>query len=566
MSKMVQAVKAKKEDKNRVVNFMGGYSYVINPLDTLKMVTASSIFGEPQYYREGEFAEKAALKDGRYSIDPLFADYSILDSRYDGKKTSDIMEDIIDKSLDYDFKATLEWAVTLRKDFYMRLNPQVIMVRAAIHPKRAEFTAKNPGLFNKINEQVMRRADEPASQLTYYLYRKGSKNNVPGILKKGWSMRLSNATAYEINKYKNTGIGMIDTVRVCHANSKYIDELMRTGTLPVSEDDQKWETLRAEGMSWKEILTKINVGHMALLRNLRGIFTEINDYNFCQRVMEKLKAGVKSGKQFPFRYDTARKIIDSSYVNHKQLILDTLEECMDIASENLPKLKGRTMCLSDNSGSAWCTLNSEFGTTKVATIGNLSSVITSKNSDEGFVGVFGDQLAVIPVSKREGILKQTEEISNKGMRLGMSTENGIWIFFRDAIDKKEHWDNIVIYSDMQAGHGGLYGNNRDCQEYRARGFACKGHYIDVAKLIEEYRNKVNPKVNVYCVQTAGYDNVLVPEYGYRTNIFYGWTGKELVFIDTMNKFWDEKDAEKHKDKPDEVSSNEKANIKENEEA
>ena len=34
-------------------NFMGGISYRINPLDTLKMVTASSIFGEPQYYRDG---------------------------------------------------------------------------------------------------------------------------------------------------------------------------------------------------------------------------------------------------------------------------------------------------------------------------------------------------------------------------------------------------------------------------------------------------------------------------------------------------------------------------------
>ena len=36
-----------------VVNFMQGESYRIGPLDTLKMVTASSIFGEPSYYRAG---------------------------------------------------------------------------------------------------------------------------------------------------------------------------------------------------------------------------------------------------------------------------------------------------------------------------------------------------------------------------------------------------------------------------------------------------------------------------------------------------------------------------------
>ena len=34
-----------------VTNFMGGDSYRINPLDTLKMISASSIFGEPSYYR-----------------------------------------------------------------------------------------------------------------------------------------------------------------------------------------------------------------------------------------------------------------------------------------------------------------------------------------------------------------------------------------------------------------------------------------------------------------------------------------------------------------------------------
>ena len=32
-----------------VKNFMGGTSYKLNPLDTLKMIAASSIFGEASY-------------------------------------------------------------------------------------------------------------------------------------------------------------------------------------------------------------------------------------------------------------------------------------------------------------------------------------------------------------------------------------------------------------------------------------------------------------------------------------------------------------------------------------
>ncbi len=73
-------------------------------------------------------------------------------------------------------------------------------------------------------------------------------------------------------------------------------------------------------------------------------------------------------------------------------------------------------------------------------------------------------------------------------------------------------------------------------------------YVDVAKLIDTYRKEVNPNVNVFSIQTAGYNNVVIPEYGYRTNIMYGWTGKELTFADTMIKFWDEKAQSKKKNK------------------
>ncbi|MCD7839528.1 MAG: hypothetical protein LUG46_02735, partial [Erysipelotrichaceae bacterium] len=168
MNKMTKAVKENREAeiKKPVVNYMGGISYEINPIDTLKMVTASSIFGEPQYYRSGEFA-----RDGLFSINKYFAAYSLIDTMYTGKKTSEVMEDIIDKALYYDFEATIRWAETLRHDYFMRLNPQIIMVRAAIHPDRVAFNEAHPGLFSEINQKVMQRGDEPASQLTYYLYR-----------------------------------------------------------------------------------------------------------------------------------------------------------------------------------------------------------------------------------------------------------------------------------------------------------------------------------------------------------------------------------------------------------
>ena len=547
MSKLIRKVKETRwvEKTGAEVNYMGGISYKINPLDTLKMVTASSIFAEPQYYRDGKFAP-ATIPDATFHLHKLFKDFAVIGDHFDGKKTSEVMEQVIDAALDYDYEKALRWAVVLRRKYNMRLNPQVIMVRAAMHPYRNKFTDENPGEFARINSEVMLRADEPASQLMYYLYWKGSKKGIPSILKRSWAAKLESLNAYQVHKYKNTGIGIIDVVRISHANSPVLDELMRTGDVKVSGEENTWETMRSTGSGWREIYGAGVMRHMALLRNLRGIFTEIEDAEFCNTVTDDLKRGVKGGRQFPFRYYSAREALAGSNASHRPQLLDALEDCMDISCENLPQLKGKTMCLSDNSGSAWGAFTSEYGRTVVAEIDNLSSVITARNSDEGYVGKFGNKLVVYPIGKRVGVLKEAKEISARRYSdVGGDTENGIWIFFRDAIKKKKHWDNIFIYSDMQAGHGGLYGTSEGIKEYSEMGYACNGgfrDYVDVAKLIAEYRSKVNPKVNVFCVQTAGYTNVCVPEYGYRTSIMYGWTGKEAVFADAMIKLWDEMEA------------------------
>lgn len=541
MGKMSRIVKEKRkiEIKKPTVNFMGGISYELNPLETLKMISSSSIFGEPQYYRN------SGLKDGVYSCDKCVKEYTIFNIA-DGITATELMINAINNALDYNFKETLEWAKTLRNDYYMRLNPQVIMVLASIHPKRQEFSKELPCLFRELNRSVMRRADEPSMQLAFYLYyNNNKKNNIPSVLKRSWCDRFNTMTRYEMAKYKNAEVGMIDTIRVCHAKGELVDELMQTGTIAISEEDKTWENLRSQGMSFKDIIRTIKMPHMALLRNLKNIFQEFNeeDKELANEVLEQLKSGVKTGKQFPFRYYTAlTRIQHDNSVNFRPLICDTLEECIDISLDIMPKLKGKTICLSDNSGSAWGTFNSEYGSVTVANIDNLSSVITAQCSDEGYVGKFGDDLKIIPISKRNGVLSQTENISDRNKyEVGSSTENGIWLFFKNAINHKEHYDNIFIYSDMQAGHGGLYGEG---QSYiiKDEDFACnKGwhSYIDVMKLIDKYRRTVNPKVNVFCVQTAGYDNVLIPEFTYRGAVLYGWTGKESLFASKLIEQWDE---------------------------
>ena len=500
-----------KHKDEQVVNYMNGISYTTNPLLELEMVAASSIFGEKSYYK----------KDG-------------VENKELNTTTSAFIK-ACDNALSYDFKGVLELAKKLRYEYNMRLNPALIMVRAVMHEGRKAFNEENKAFMRACIEEVINIPTDIWNQFELWMFFNGSKNKLPSILKRAWAEKLNHTKKYQLAKYK-TKAKIIDLVRICHAHSEDIDELMKSGTIEVTDEESTWEKLRSEGKSWTEILESTYIPHMALMKNLRGIATEVSD-NTLKQVLELLENGVEKGKQFPFRYWSALNAIKTSSprVPNEGLIEESLNRCLDKAMSNFPKLKGKTICLSDNSGSAWGALTTEYGSTMVAEIDNLSSVMTAINSDEGYVGIFGDRLEIEAVNKRDGVLSQLDKIQSKhSHNIGGSTENGIWLFLDEAIKKKIHWDNIFIYSDMQAGHGGLYGlNSRDYSEY-----TINGHYIDVLKLVQEYRRKVNPKVNVFSVQTAGYDNSVLPENEYRTSILTGWTGKETVYANVLIDIWD----------------------------
>lgn len=552
VSKISNAVASNKEPKDLRVdeietNFMGGDSYKVSPYNTMCMVTASSIFGEPKYYINSKMSGHGMTRSEAYRTSEYIQNHSIIPERYEGMSTESMMEAVIDAALDYDFGATIRWAARLRSEYFMRLNPQVIMVRAAMHPRREEFTSANPGVFNEVNQLVMRRGDDAMSQMAYYMFKNKGKNDIPSIIKRSWARNISNMGRYAANKYKSHEIGLINAVRICHAKSAVVSELMKTGKLEVSEEQETWERMRSSGSSWLEIFKSEQMGHMAMLRNIRNFATEVEalqgGITLIDQYIDRLISGVKKGKQFPFRYYRAYIELGKSSALRSETIsaiMHGLDKCMTESINNMPRIKGKTMCLSDNSGSAWDGFTSEYGRTLVAEIDNISAVITAMCSEQGYVGKFGDTLRVYQISKHRGVLEQAAEISaDKGRGVGASTEGGIWDFFDRAYTTKEHWDNIFIYSDQQAGHGGLYGTPEQQRKYRGLGYGCSdGRYINVFKLVLEYRQRCNKRVNVLSIQTAGYDNVVIPEYAYRTNLLYGWTGKEVQFASAIIEQWD----------------------------
>ena len=205
---------------------------------------------------------------------------------------------------------------------------------------------------------------------------------------------------------------------------------------------------------------------------------------------------------------------------------------------NLPQLEDRVMTLSNNSGSAHGTFTSNVGSVKVSEIANLTAALTAKTADEGHVGVFGDELKTFEVTNGQTVLGSAQKANKLGQGIGQGTETGIWLFWKNAIEKKEHWDHVFVYSDLQAGHGELFSRESVPAEYIA-GTGGRGSYqrnhISVAKLIAKYRETVNPNLQVYLVQVAGYSDTIVPEVYDKTYMMGGWSDSILRYANKMSK-------------------------------
>ena len=636
---------------NETVNFMGGKSFKLDPLQSLKVVCTSIICGESQYYRR---AGSKGVKDSA-----KFLDHFLFPEFYDeSESATDYFEKIVSDALDHDFEGCLQFVSKLRNEYLMRLNSNYLLAVSAHHPKRAEFNKANPKVFKTAIEQV---GCIPTDWTTQYKLLKESGKPIPTIWKRAIADKLHNMSAYHAAKYlhgsktkgkvakakmvprpnvlpvdepeleegeireeapiadaveevpvvekdstleeapiadavgeentkKRSLANLVDLIRITHPKpTAVINQLVKTGKVVVADDEQTWEKLRSAKKTWQEINAQIRLPHMALLRNLRNILEEYATRPDTEEALaeiellaEQLVKGVKGGKQFPFRYFSAYKMLksagnergDSEYASRghfkgkkteedkprltqeqqlvfnkmRDVFLSGLNQCVLESVESIPPMNGRVECLSDNSGSSRGGMVSEYGSVLVYEIANLSAILTAYRATcGGNVWVFGDRLEKYAVTKKP-ILEQLEEVNALGNTVGEGTETGIWLFWEKFIENAVHTDNVFIYSDMQAGTGGLYVDGLNMPKLQKMGAAIEnGTYVDVLKLVQIYRERVCPKVNVFSVQVAGYDNTVLPDILYRGAILSGWTGKEARLAYEMSTLWDEIESPKPKE-------------------
>ncbi len=495
-------------------NFMGGGSWEIaSAVKRLRVAAASCFFGEPKYYLVDakdarprrtpaalDAVTVAYLRDTLHALDPV---------EWRSLSPSGALEHAIDAALDEDPASTLALAAELRNDHHIRTTPQVILVRAARHPR-----VRGTGLVREHAPAIVRRPDEPAVGLAYQLHRFGKP--VPNALKRAWASALARFDEAALAKYRlsNRGVSTVDVMNLVHPASPAVNALAR-GEL--SNQGRTWEAVVSKRGSNRTAWTRALevMGHMALLRNLRNL---LRAGIAPSRFLPRLEQGAARGEQLPFRYASAYFALEGD-VPHADEVRATLSRCLDLAIGALPRLGGRVAALADNSGSAQGTTTSSMGTMKVSTIANLTGLLAGRLGDEGHLGQFGDELEWSRVHPHEPVLAQLANAEDRAHGIGQSTENGLWLFWEEALRTRARWDWVFVLSDMQAGHGGLYG--REPQAYAEYAWR-KSNCIDVAKLVKTYRERVNPHVRVFLVQVAGYQDTILPEVYDKTYVLGGW--------------------------------------------
>ncbi len=572
-----------------VTNFMGGLSFkLFNPLSRLKLVAFSAFLGEPSYYQPLSDEDTVSKVKNKKHVINNSKEHLLFPTDLGVSRNKCFYSATMD-ALEYDFRGTLELAVMCRNEFLMRKSTAQILAIAASHPDRASFNLKNPLFFRDILVKCWLLPSDAIACLDAWKALFGSKAKFPSFIKRAYEQKLRDLTPYQQEKYRRDSISM---VRLCHAskptlkNNRSLETLMNDGCLELDDKDIKWEKHRSSGKSWLQTLDAMEwrMPHMAALRNIRGFCASNPGLKKVESYLEMVLAGVKGGKQFPFRYISAYEqmekafnrleseaflkkpdpvISDSAYeemekakqkrkppavvpVEYKPLVMNYLERCLQASIENYPMLEGDVISLSDNSGSAHGTCTSTYGSRKVSDIGNLSALFTAyRATGRGAVGVFGDDLKLYEVSKSRPLLEQYREICDLGARVGARTENGVWLFFKRAFENPSTYtfDHWFCYSDMQVGHGGLYGNDPDIKhqgfEWGNNDVSIPCLYIDIHKCVAKYRMEINPKLNTYMVQTAGYNNSILPESTYRGAVLTGWTGNEVVYAKRLSELWDD---------------------------
>lgn len=326
--------------------------------------------------------------------------------------------------------------------------------------------------------KVIFRPDDMTEIIACHL---SHEQKISNAMKKGFGEAFGTFTDYQLAKYRGDGnkVKLVDVVNLVHPvqtekNNGAIEKLVN-GTL---KSFDTWEVeLSAAGNdvekkkeAWRSLISENKLGYFALLRNLRNIVnlqdTELKDLALNALLDEK---AIHKSLVLPFRFATAYK--ELSTVDSKAMT--AISRACEIACDNVPKLKGKTLVALDVSGSM----------AGVADIAALFAAVLLKSNDCDLIKFsYVSQYQIVNTDDSLMTIKDNLHFVYGGT-------NFISIF--ETANRK--YDRVILLSDMQA-------------------WMQNNYYIQSpSAAYNRYKAKYNLDCKMYSIDLAGYGTLQVPE-------------------------------------------------------
>lgn len=334
-------------------------------------------------------------------------------------------------------------------------------------------------------DSVLYRADEPGEMLAFWTATYGRK--VPKPVKRGIADAVRRLySERSLLKYDtlSKGYRFGDVLNLVHAapdaskpwqgdlfrhaldrrhgNVVGISESLRTihANLALREDDriESWtnpDRLGDAGMTWEDALSAVgsktdkrklwealipSMGYMALLRNLRNFDESGVSNQVASEVIARIQnpEQVAKSRQLPFRFYSAYLHALSLRWGH------ALETALDLCLPNIPEFTGRTLVLTDTSGSMTNAVSDKSKLQCLEAAALFASAVARRNADHVDLYQYADFPAKMVVPKGGSVLRMTEAIRQHANKVGWGTN--IEGSVRQTYDRH---DRVIIFSDAQ---------------------------------------------------------------------------------------------------------------------
>lgn len=365
----------------------------------------------------------------------------------------------------------------LRKDEGIRTAPIAI----ALDGVKARIAAKQYGQNRQLIGAALQRGDEPAEAFSYWFTNYG-KPAAMSLKRAVADWFENNLNEYQYLKYGDSRYGNLshrDLIRLTHPNPKeaIVNQLIAyivdpenveapsrvklqkaifSGELenPTPEDIrqagitwQQWAGFTGVKPDWNLLIP--SMGYQALLMNLRN-FEEagIKNPDVTARLADPVE--VRRSRMFPFRFLAAYNELKTFFYT------PALEEALNVSVDNVPRLRGNTLILVDQSGSMGQHMSKHsktnytktaalFGAVLARAAENATLVFFGGNPHSSYYPQYKVDYKIVDYTRWPLLRLVTEEAEDMG---GTKTRTA----FEASYVPNVH-DRIVLITDEQYNYG-----------------------------------------------------------------------------------------------------------------